>query len=53
MSGPLIFKDTNNTQGGNATLDTVLDVGALSAESKKVKDVMDIGDLCYSYETIY
>lgn len=54
MSGPVIFLDWGNEQGGNTTLDYVLSLG-FNAKDITVGNTMDIkgGKLCYDYDEIY
>jgi len=52
MSGPILLQDWDNAQGGNVTLDFSLSLG-YNGWDAKISDVMDIDDLCYSYEELY
>ncbi|KAH6875060.1 hypothetical protein BKA58DRAFT_437055 [Alternaria rosae] len=52
MSGPVMLRDWDNTQGGNVTLDFPLSLG-YNGWDAKISDVMDIRDLCYSYDELY
>ena len=55
ISGNLIQFDFGNQQGGNATLQTPLNMGWITSAASKVGDVMNIkgGDLCYVYDSTY
>ena len=56
FSGNLVYEDYDNKVAGNATLDTLLSVGALAnGQSIKVRDVMDTrsGPFCYIYDKAY
>ncbi|KAI4611632.1 uncharacterized protein J4E87_010482 [Alternaria ethzedia] len=52
ISGPMVLQDWDNAQGGNVTLDFPLSLG-YNGWVAKISDVMNIGDLCYSYDKLY
>ncbi|KAI4678830.1 hypothetical protein J4E81_010558 [Alternaria sp. BMP 2799] len=52
ISGPMVLQDWDNAQGGNVTLDFPLSLG-YNGWDAKISDVMDIDDLCYSYDELY
>ena len=51
VNGPLVPFDYGNQQGGNSTLNSVLDFTQL-APSVKVGSVVDIRKLCYTYDKL-
>lgn len=51
ISGPMVLQDWDNAQGGNVTLDFPLSLG-YNGWDAKISDVMDIDDLCYSYDEL-
>jgi len=54
VDGPLMMWDYQNLEAGNATLDTVVDVG-VSAGPISIYELMDIENihLCYKYDQLY
>lgn len=55
FTGPLVAKDYDNSQAGNATLDTIIDIGGSTSLTASVRDVMDIRakNLCYTYDSLW
>jgi hypothetical protein len=55
MSGPLVPFDYANANGGNVTLDTVMQLPSVVNGKVTVRDVMDINGqvLCYVYDQLY
>jgi tyrosinase len=52
ISGPQLIMDYANAMGSNATLDFPMTLGFNNWDAT-VADMMDIGDLCYTYDNLY
>jgi tyrosinase len=52
ISGPKMLQDWDNAQGGNVTLDFPLSLG-YNGWDAVISDMMDVRDLCYSYDKLY
>lgn len=52
ISGPELMMDYPNKDGGNVTLDFPMTLGYNNWDAK-VADMMDIRDLCYTYDRLY